>query len=131
MLSTSIFPCIMTMISNFTMFFIFQIFILKFFFTNVTDFCIFIWFLLLFLSIASFFQYKISIFIAFSLKNSQDFFILSLPKYTSCLFYILLNEDIADIEKPYGIYLLTSVADAFPESFLHPSIFSIIHSRSA
>ena len=46
--STSIFPYIMTMISNFTIFFISQIFILKFFFTNITDFCIPIWFLLLF-----------------------------------------------------------------------------------
>ena len=40
--ATSIFPCIMTMISNFMIFFIFQMFIFKSFFTNITDFCIFI-----------------------------------------------------------------------------------------
>ena len=40
--STSIFSFIMAMISNFIIFFIFQIFIFKFFFANVTDFCILI-----------------------------------------------------------------------------------------
>ena len=30
-----------------------------------------------------------------------------------------------------GICSLTFVIDGFPELFLHPSIFSIIHSRSA
>ena len=40
--ATYIFPCIMTMISNFMIFFIFQMFIFKSFFTNITDFCIFI-----------------------------------------------------------------------------------------
>ena len=51
--------------------------------------------------------------------------------YTSCLFSMLLNEDIADIEKPDGICLLTFVVDEVSGLFLHPSIFSIIHSRSA
>ena len=40
--ATSILPCIMTMISNFMIFFIFQMFIFKSFFTNIIDFCIFI-----------------------------------------------------------------------------------------
>ena len=47
------------------------------------------------------------------------------------LFYMLLNEDIVDIEKPDGICSLTFVVDEFSGLYLHPSIFSIIHSRSA
>ena len=42
-----------------------------------------------------------------------------------------LNEDILCIEKPDGICLLTIVVDKFSVLLLHPSIFSIIHSRSA
>ena len=44
---------------------------------------------------------------------------------------MLLNENIVDIEKPDGIYLLTFFVDEFSGLFLHPSIFSIKHSRSA
>ena len=44
---------------------------------------------------------------------------------------MLLNEDIVDIEKPDGICLLEFVVDEFSELFLHPSIFSIIYSKSA
>ena len=55
----------------------------------------------------------------------------SLSLYTSCLFSMLLNEDIIDIEKPEGICSLTFVVDEFSVLFLHPSILSIIHSRSA
>ena len=51
----------------------------------------------------------------------------SLYLYTSCLFSMLLNEDIIDIEKPEGICSLTLVAHKFSVSFLHPSILSIIH----
>ena len=47
------------------------------------------------------------------LKNLQDFFIQSLPLYTLCLFSILLNEDIVDIEKPDGICSLTFAVDEF------------------
>ena len=43
---------------------------------------------------------------------------------------MLLNKDIVDIEKPDGICSLTFVADRFPGLFLHPSVFSIKHSRS-
>ena len=39
------------------------------------------------------------IFIVCSLKNLQNFFVQSLPLYTSCLFSMPLNEDIVDIEK--------------------------------
>ena len=44
---------------------------------------------------------------------------------------MLRNEDIVDIEKPDGICLLTFAVDEFSELFLHPSIFFIIHSKSA
>ena len=44
---------------------------------------------------------------------------------------MLLNDDIVDIEKPDGICSPTFVVDEFSGLFLHPSIFSIKHSRSA
>ena len=44
---------------------------------------------------------------------------------------MLLNKDVVDIEKPDGIYLLTFVVDEFSGLFSYPSIFYIIHSRSA
>ena len=44
---------------------------------------------------------------------------------------MLLNDDIVDIEKPDGICSLTFVEDEFSGLFLHPSIFPVIHSRSA
>ena len=43
---------------------------------------------------------------------------------------MLLNEDIVDIEKPDVICSLTFVVDELSGLFLHPSIFSITHSRS-
>ena len=54
-----------------------------------------------------FFFLKLIIFIVCSLKNSQNFFMQSLPLYTSCLFSMLLNENIADIEKADGMCSLT------------------------
>ena len=48
MCCTFIFSCIMAMVLNFSIFSIIQIFIFKFVITNITDFCIFIWFLQLF-----------------------------------------------------------------------------------
>ena len=74
---------------------------------------------------------KLIIFIACSLKDSQNFFVQSLPFYTSYLFSILVNQDIVEIEKPHGICSLTFVVDEFLGLFLHSSIFSTIHSRSA
>ena len=44
---------------------------------------------------------------------------------------MFLREDIAEIQKPGGIFLLTFVVDGISELYLHPSISSIIHSRSA
>ena len=54
----------------------------------------------------------------------------SLPLYTSCLFSILLNEDVVDVEKPDGTCFFTFAVDEFSGLFLHPSIASIIYSRS-
>ena len=41
------------------------------------------------------------------------FFMQSLPLYTSCLFSMLLNDDIIDIEKPDGLCSLTFVVNEF------------------
>ena len=44
---------------------------------------------------------------------------------------MFLNDNIVDIEKPGGICLAIVVVNEFSRLFLHPSIFSIKHSRSA
>ena len=54
-----------------------------------------------------------------------------LPLYTSCLLSMLLNDNIVDIAKPDGICSLSFVVDEFSGLFLHLSVFSIKHSRSA
>ena len=56
---------------------------------------------------------KLIFFTERSLKNSQNFFIKSFHLYTSCLFSMLLNEDIEDNEKPDEICSLTFVVDEF------------------
>ena len=40
--------------------------------------------------------------------------------HISCLFSMLLNNDIVDLEKPKVIYSLNFVVDNFSGSFLHP-----------
>ena len=60
-----------------------------------------------------------------SLKDSQNFFMQTLPRYTSCLFSMLLNDNITDIEKSDGICSPTFVVNEFSGLFLNPSIFSI------
>ena len=122
----------MATISNFTIFFIFHIFIFKFFFTNITDF--FFHFHMApaaFLLATSFFCFmKLIISNACSLTDSQNVFVYSLPLYTSCVFSMLLNNDIVDTEKPHGISSRAFVVDEFSGLFLLPSIFSIKHSKS-
>ena len=86
---------------------------------------------LLLITFVNNFKKKLITFIACSLKNSQNFLMQSLPLYKSCLFSMLLNEDIAAIRKPNGICSLIFVVDKFSGLFLHPSIFFILHSRSA
>ena len=129
--STSILPCIMTMISNFINFFIYQIFIFKFLFTYITDLCVFILFLLLFANNYFFFSFlKLIIFIACFLKDLKIFSCHLYLCIHRAYFCIFLNDNIGDIEKPDGVCLLTFVSDEFSGLILHPSIFSIIHLRS-
>ena len=121
MRSTCISPCLQMMISNFTIFLIFQIFIFKFFFTSIFAFaydccCSFV-------NSFVFFFLKLIIFIACSLKNSQNIFMESLPLHISCLFSMLFNEDIVDSEKPDGICWLTFVVVGFSGSLF----FSDLH----
>ena len=70
-------------------------------------------------------------YIACSLKYSQNVFIYYLPLYTSCLFYMLLNGNIVNIEKPDRVCSLNFVIDEFTGLFLRPSTFTIKFSRSA
>ena len=85
-----------------------------------------------------FFFLKLFIFIARSLKNSQNFFMQPFSLYTSYFLYILrilwlfsmlLKENIVDIEKPDGICLHTFAVDEFSGLFLYPLFFSDIHSN--
>ena len=117
MQSSSILSCIMAMISNFRIFFIFQKLNFKCFFTNKQIFAFLYDSFCSFVNNFIFFFIKLIIFIASSLKNSQNFFMRYLPLSTSCLFSMLLNEDIVDIEKPDGICSLTFVVDEFQYYF--------------
>ena len=83
------------------------------------------------LIISFYFCFKLIIFIACFLKDSQNFFIQPLRLHTSYLISMLLNDDIVGTEKFNGICSLTFVVDQFSGLFLHPSVFSIIHPRSA
>ena len=112
--NTSIFSCIMAVISNFTNFYNFKIFIFNFFFffTFFLFVCFFFFafsydFCYSFVNKFIFFFLKSINLITCFLKNSQSFLIQSLPLFTSRLLSMLLNEDIVVIEKPDGICLLT------------------------
>ena len=121
--SHPIFLCIMTMTTNFTIFFIFHMFIFNFSF--LYDSCC------SFVNNFSFFFLKLIISIACSVKDSQNFFMESLPLYTSWLFSMLLNDDIVDIQNPDDTCSVTFVVREFSGLFFHPSVFSIKLSRSA
>ena len=97
------------MVLNFAIFLIFSIYIFKFFSTNMTEFCIYKRSLLFFL--------KLIISISCSVKDLQNFFMQSLPLHTSCLFSMLLNNDIVDTEKADGIFPPVSVKDGFSGLF--------------
>ena len=62
-----------------------------------------------------------------SIKDLQNFFLQSLPLYASCLFSMLLNDNIVDIEKSDGICSPTFVVDELSGLFLHASVFSMKH----
>ena len=70
------------------------------------------------LLITSFFLFKINHLVC-SLKDSQSFVMQSLPLYTSCLFFMSLNDDIVDIEKTDEIRSPTFVVHDFSELFLY------------
>ena len=74
---------------------------------------------------------KLIIFISCSFKDSQNVFINFLPLHTSYLFSLSLNNNIVDIEKPYGVCSLTFVVDDFSGLILHQPIFPIEDSRFA
>ena len=75
--------------------------------------------------------FKLIISTAYSLKDSEKFFMQSLLPYTSCLFSMILNDDIIDIENHLAKCSHNFVVDAFSGLFLHPSIFAIKESGSA
>ena len=77
-----------------------------------------------------FFFLKLIISVACFLKDSQNFFMQSLPLYASCLFSMLLNDNIVEMKKAEGICLPTFSVDDFSGLFIHPSIFSIKHTGS-
>ena len=97
----------------------FQIFLWKYnrFFAFSYDFCY------TFVDNFIFVFFKLIISIACCLKDSLNFFMQSLALHTSCLFYMFLNEEIVDIEKPDVVFSLNFVVDEFSGLFLYPSIF--------
>ena len=135
--STFICPSEMTMICDFMIFFVIQIFIFKFFCTYITDFCIFISLLLIFCYWFHIFLKKWIIFIASSLKDSQIYLRQSLPLYTLCLFSVLVIDDIVDIKKPDGMCSTAFLKNNFKDSFFrffqdsHLPIFYKKHSSSS
>ena len=74
---------------------------------------------------------KLIISIACSFKDSQNVFVQSLPLYTSCLFSMLLNDDIVETEKSDRMCSLIFAVEEISALFSHLSIFSIQHSRYA
>ena len=64
-----------------------------------------------FVRLSLYFFFHLTIPIACSLKYSQIFFVQLLPLYTSCLFFILPNDCIVDIEKPDETFSSTFVVD--------------------
>ena len=130
MWSTSIFGCIMTMISNFTIFFYLKCIYLQVFMTNITDFSFSYDFCYLFVNDSIVLKKWLSSLYA-PLKIYKKFFMQPLPMYTSCICHMFLSDNIADIEKSDGICSTTFVVDNYSGLLLYPSVFSIIDSRSA
>ena len=133
MCSISILPCIMKMISNFTIFFIFQIFIFIFevLLANIR-FLNFHMILAALLLITSFFFYfKINYFHWVFYCFSQNFFMHCLLLYISCLSYHTSKGRYCRHWKTWWNMLTYFWCRLDSELFLHLSVFSIIHSRSA
>ena len=96
--SNSIFTCIVKMISNFTIFFIFNIFIFKLFCTNIAKFAFSYDSCCSFANNLTFFVFKINS-LHCSPTDSQFSCMQSLLLHT-CFFSVSLNDDIVDLEKP-------------------------------
>ena len=60
-----------------------------------------------------FFFLKLIISIECSLRESRNFFMKFFPLHTSCLFFMLLNDNFVDIEKPGEMCSPTFVVDEF------------------
>ena len=124
------FACKMAMISSFTILLVFQIFIFNFFYKMQQIFAFLCDSCYTFVNDFILFFLKLIIFIACSLKNSPNIFIKSLPQCTSCLFSIILNEDIVDIEKTC-CNMFAYFCYEWILRIIFTSIFSVKHSRSA
>ena len=121
---TSVFTCVRTVISNFTIFFIIQNNCLQTFSCKCDSFFFFDQHMIqaLCLLMVSFFS-KLIVLILCSFQCSQNFY--------ACFFSISLIADVVDIEQPHRIYSPTFVVDSFSGLFLNPSIFLIKDSRYA
>ena len=117
MCSTSIFPSITVMISNFTMCFILQTSIFNFFFTILQVFVFSYDPCRSFVNNLILLFFKLIIFIVSYLKNSQNFFIQSLLLHTSCLFSMIQNKDIVNIENLMGYVRLLLLQMIFQDYF--------------
>ena len=129
MCSISIFTSIMKIIYHFTAFSIFSIFIVILFFANLTDICIFmISAVHLLITLFFFFFLKLIVFIVCSPKNSLNFFMQSLPLYTSYSVLLMILSTLKNLMEYIFTYFYCRWI--FRVNF-HPSIFNVKDSRSA
>ena len=82
------------------------------------------------LLITSFFLFKIKYLHYLFSQGFTNLFYAIFTSITLCLFSMLLNDDIVDIENADRICWLTFNVEKLSRLFLHSSIFSIIHSQS-
>ena len=126
-----IFFSIMAMISKFSIIFAFRELFKDVFCTNTTYFYILVWFYSSSVNSNIFVFSKPIIFFACSLKEAQNFFIQSFPRYKVCLFSIWSNLQIVYIEYSQGTCSpIFSVEDS-SGLFAHLSIFLLKDSMSA
>ena len=127
MCCASMFLCIMTMISEFSIIYIFSIFK-----CNVLLHLDMI--LILFLLTGTFFSFQNQLYFPhIHLKKYKTFSnnIQSFPRYKVCLFSILSKAQVVDIKYPQGICSPIFVVEECSGLFAHPSIFLIKDLRSA
>ena len=63
----------------------------------------------------------------YSHKDSQNFFMQYASLHTSCLFSMLLNDDIVGIKKPDGILWLTFAVDELSGLLLYPLFLHLFY----